>query len=120
MPLYATATCAAFVEYWFTLPRTGKIPTFAAFLDRPMLAIQPKVAMTEIISDTDIRYRLIGTEWVDSFGRGRRGETTPDAPAPPLRPELVAFFRKIVETPIAARTLVHAATSHGREIVFEA
>lgn len=119
MPVYATATAAAFADFWFSLPRAGKMPSLATFLDRPMPQLQPKVAVTEIISDSEILYRLLGTELVDGFGQERTGHNILDVAEPKLRPDMVAFFRAVIETPCGARALVEAATNHERDIVFE-
>ena len=119
MPVYATKSMEAFAAYWFTLPRTGKIPTLADFLDRPNADFQPRVAMTEIISDTDIRYRLVGTELVDGFGQERTGQNILEVAVLEMRSSMVAFFRRIIEQPCGARALIEAATNKDRDIAFE-
>jgi len=118
MPGYKTATAKAFVAHWFALPREGPIPTLAAFLDRPVPSFQPRVALAEIISDTDVRYRLVGTELVDGFGE-RTGHNILEIAAPALRPELVAIFRRVVSEPCGYRALIEALTNQKREITFE-
>lgn len=119
MARFVTAPARAFAEHWFSLPRAGVMPSLADFLDRPHPVLQPMVAITDVFSDTEIRYRLVGTALVYGFGRERTGHNILEVTAPALRPELAAWFKRIVEHPCGARSMVTAATSRGREASFE-
>lgn len=95
------------------------MPRLADFLDRPHPKLQPMVAITDVFSDTEIRYRLVGTELVYGFGRERTGHNILDVTAPALRPRLAQWFMHLIATPCGARAMVTAATSRDREAVFE-
>lgn len=116
---YTSEQCAAFAAHWFGLRHDGGIPTLAAFLDKPVPKFQPRVAIVEVIADDDIRYRLVGTGLVESFGEERTGHNLLDVSDPSFRTNLVRWSRTIQNHPCGARSLGLGGSSKGRELTFE-
>ena len=116
---YTSERCAAFAAHWFGLRQDGLIPTLAAFLDKPVPEFQPMVSIVEVVSDDDIRYRLVGTDLVESFGHERTGNNFLEASPPSFRANLVRWSRTVKNHPCGARSLGLLSSSKGRDLKFE-
>ncbi len=51
----------AFLQHWLSLGKRGLVPTLRAYLDAPPFKLQSEVAIVDVISPTDMRFRLFGT-----------------------------------------------------------
>ena len=51
----------AFLQHWKKVARTGLVPTLADFLDAPPFKLQSVVAIVDVVSSTELRFRLFGT-----------------------------------------------------------
>ena len=51
----------AFVLHWQKIGKVGLMPTLRGFLDAPPFKLQSEVAIVDVVSPTDMRFRLFGT-----------------------------------------------------------
>jgi len=51
----------AFLQHWKKIARTGLVPTLGHFLDAPPFKLQSEVAIVDVVSPTELRFRLFGT-----------------------------------------------------------
>jgi len=89
LPAGTPGTILSFYAYWASLPRTNNVPRLSDYLDNAPSALQPFVAIVDVLSPTQTGPRLIGTGFVDLLDRDDTGRPVPTAYSDTVR-ELVS------------------------------
>ncbi|MDX2223898.1 MAG: hypothetical protein SFV21_14200 [Rhodospirillaceae bacterium] len=76
-----------FFLHWETLPRAAGAlaPHIRTFLDRPNPAVQPRVALVDVVPPERMYVRLFATDRENTLGRNLTGENALDVYPPEIR-----------------------------------
>lgn len=86
----------SFLAHWRTLPREGLVPTLGAYLDNPPVALQPYVAISDLVSADDTTIRLMGTALAHAVGE-RTGTDIKDS----YGKDIARYIRKLAWTAVS-------------------
>ncbi|MDX2144060.1 MAG: hypothetical protein SFV19_11940 [Rhodospirillaceae bacterium] len=109
-----------FVAHWKSLPKDGLLPNLSAFLNAPDPELQPFVIILDVLSEHDVRIRLIGTGLVQLVGRELTKTNSLDLYAAHLKKRVGAGCVTMVTQPCGQVTerlistaggIIHTATS---------
>jgi hypothetical protein len=64
---------AAFLRHWQSIPRIAQVPGMRDYLDSPPFALQPEVAIVDVLGPEEMRFRLFGTGLSQLAGRDLTG-----------------------------------------------
>jgi hypothetical protein len=101
-----------FVDHWKALKGSARAPSLADFLDHPIPACQPWIAIVDI--GDDLVLRLFGTALVRHYGADFTGKPTSMVYPPPTHAAMRRFNTAIAATFCGAYAVSSGYTSTGR------
>jgi hypothetical protein len=81
-----SAAAQKFFDHWKRLITTGSMPSLHDFLGVPNPELQPNIIILDVLSESDVRIRLMGTGIVQLIGRELTKTNSLDVYADHLRP----------------------------------
>ncbi|MBL8642523.1 MAG: PAS domain-containing protein [Rhodospirillaceae bacterium] len=88
-----------FIAHWRSLLKDGLVPTLTEFLNHPLPDLQPYVILLDVVSETEIPVRLLGTGLVQLTGREFTKTNALEIYAPHLRKRVGQTCMTIVRHP---------------------
>ncbi len=88
-----------FIAHWRSLHKVGLVPTLQEFLTHALPDLQPYVIILDVVSDSNLHVRLLGTGLVQFAGRELTKTNALDIYAPHLRKRAVQNCTTIITHP---------------------
>jgi hypothetical protein len=120
MAAFKTDHCQSFLAHWQSLRVGGALPTLKDYLGKPHAALQPNVAIKDVLEPGNLRVRLFGTHLVEIAGVDPTGGNLMTFAADDEMAEALWWYQHRVAThPVGMTSMKLASTAQGRTIVFE-
>lgn len=110
----ARAAAESFLAHWRGLPMTGLMPHLRAYLDHPLPALQPDVAIVDVLPEGGFRARLVGTGRVKLYERDLTNQDPIAAFSDQAKPVVAMLAKATVSQPCGNRGSQALLTSNGR------
>lgn len=110
----AQAAAESFLRHWRSLPMTGLMPHLRAYLDHPLPALQPNVAIVDVLPEGGFRARLVGTGRVKLYERDLTNQDPSQMFSDEALPVMAMLARKAVTHPCGNRGSQTILTSADR------
>lgn len=110
----ARAAADSFLSHWRSLPMNGLMPHLRAYLDHPLPALQPNVAIVDVLPEGGFRARLVGTGRVKLYQRDLTNQDPIAAFSDEAKPVIAMLAKATVSHPCGNRGSQTILTSSGR------
>lgn len=110
----------AFATYWSSLPKTGLIPDRDSFDPAAVKKFLNTFVILELVSPTQITFRLAGTAEAARYGRDVTGLNYLDYVEAKRRPKASEAFHAIVSQPCGMLAVIHSLSASGTHSTNEA
>ena len=107
----------SFLAHWRALPKEGLIPHLRSYLDNPQPALQPHVAIIDVLPGGELKARLVGTERVALYDRNMTDKNPlAEVFSDEAKPVVAMLAKHTVGHPCGNRGQQTIETSKGREL----
>lgn len=103
--------------YWDSVRDTRLLPAANEIDPSQIAPLLKHVTIYDLLSETDIRYRLVGTAAVERMGTDPTGQNLLDMSAPDSRADLSRILHTIVEHPVAAVAAYRNRYESGKQVI---
>lgn len=111
----AHAAAESFLAHWQSLPKAeGPVPHLRSYLDCPLPAFQPNVAIVDVLPGQGFRARLVGTGRVKLYERDLTNQDPSEMFSDEARPVVTKLAQATVQQPCGNRGSQTIVTSLGR------
>lgn len=110
----ARASADSFLAHWQSLPMTGLMPHLRAYLDCPLPALQPHVAIVDVTPGGGFRTRLVGTGRVKLYERDLTNQDPRQMFSDEAKPVVAMLAKATVLHPCGNRGSQTIMTSSGQ------
>ncbi len=109
-----------FAEYWFSLPKTGLIPSRSDFNPAGVAPILPFILIHELVSEAEITVRLAGTAITQAYGEEITGRNYLDFVPTERRCRAARVIQLILAQPVGMLVRLNAVSRDGKAMKREA
>ncbi|MFD2205907.1 PAS domain-containing protein [Kiloniella antarctica] len=110
----------AFYDYWLSLPKEGILPHRHNFMPEDVPSLLSSMVIYELVSESFIKIRLLGSSIEDRYGLNRTGSNYLDLVENPRRLKASQALWSQAEKPCGMHTFLEQELKTGRRAYLEA